>query len=105
MKFKFTETRFFLKGKKIKVGDKLLVTRKPTQAELKDWDDTWTESMDDFVGKVIVVGYLHIVTSESKISSVFDGVWNYPLCVLERVDRTPREKSSSPAIVKEFEEV
>ena len=69
----------------IKVGDRVLVSRKARQEEHDLWMDAWVEPMDDAVGEKGVVK--HIVKNKCIIS--FDnprrGGYCYPLFVLKKL--------------------
>jgi hypothetical protein len=77
----------------IKEGDKVRVTRKVKEHE-DDWDCSWTEEMDECVGRIGTVG-IPTTGSTSTTGSVRvafeDDFWYFPYYVLEPVKETYRE--------------
>lgn len=74
----------------IKPGDKVRVTRKPTEEELEAWTEVWVKPMDSCVGVEAHVLSLNEDSAELDREAFY---YLYPLCVLEKVEH--REPNGS----------
>ena len=69
----------WLESNNLKVGDRVKVTRKPTNDELGGWNDRWTPMMNRAIGREFT-----IVSTVEKITLDFYG-FNFPFQALEPV--------------------
>lgn len=69
----------WLKSNNLKSGDRVKVTRKPTNDELGGWNDSWTSMMDGAIGREFI-----IISTIEKITLDFYG-FNFPFQALEPV--------------------
>ena len=85
----------------IKVGDKVVVTRKATKEELEEADHLhWAEAMDHWVGLECEVG---MTLHNSKLQLNLGGHdWVFPECVLEKVSTSPSTNELNSSMNVEF---
>ena len=67
----------------IKKGDKVRITRKPTEEELEDWPEVWVKPMNSCIGVESRVLSLNEDSAELDKEAFY---YLYPLFVLEKVE-------------------
>ena len=71
-----------MKPPKYKPGDKVIITRQPTQLELSRWNNSWPHNMNRCIGKVVTIrdeGYMAGKMYEYHLKETHN-VW--PECVM-----------------------
>ena len=73
------EQEKWIKENNIKIGDKVIVTRKAESYE-NGWNDPWIGEMDEFIGKECeIIKYLYSISIEYKKFK-----YNFPYFVLKK---------------------
>jgi hypothetical protein len=68
-----------------KVGDEIIIS-KPSKEELKMWDNSWTPTMDNYIGKKRIIKEIY-----QKGFFVINISYSFPLCMLEYSNQTHYE--------------
>lgn len=86
----------------IKVGDRVIVTRKCESFE-GGWSSSWATGMDKTVGNIYTVKIIHPTAAGIGLGNYDDSRWYYPYFVLRKVeDVVPIKKTSVKINGREF---